>query len=298
MDQPKVERTLRLIKLMTGNVSYTIDELAKKLDTSYRSIYRYIETFKDAGFAVQKVSAGVYKLSTIDNKLPDISKLVYFSEEEAYIVSKLIESLDNTNTLKQDLNRKLASIYSSTSIANFIDRKSNATTVSSLNQAIADKVKVTLKGYRSGNSGSSRDRHVEPFGMTTNFIQVWAYDLEDGKNKLFQISRIDEVVIENEPWTEEASHKEGYLDVFRMHGFKRIRVQLSLGLLSRNLLVEEYPLAERDLRAEGDRWILDTEVCGLAGVGRFVIGLADDIKVIDSPELSDYIKDFTAKNLL
>ena len=31
-------------------------------------------------------------------------------------------------------------------------------------------------------------------------------------------------------------------------------------------------------------------VSGMEGVGRFVIGLASEIKIIDSPELTKYIK--------
>ena len=62
MDQPKLERMLRLMKLMTGNINYTVNDLAERLDTSYRSIYRYIETFKEAGFVVQTLDGGVYKL--------------------------------------------------------------------------------------------------------------------------------------------------------------------------------------------------------------------------------------------
>ena len=31
MDQPKIERPLRLMKMMSGNINYTIDELADKL---------------------------------------------------------------------------------------------------------------------------------------------------------------------------------------------------------------------------------------------------------------------------
>ena len=45
------------------------------------------------------------------------------------------------------------------------------------------------------------------------------------------------------------------------------------------------------------KWILDTKVSGMEGVGRFVIGLAGDIKVIDSPELNEYIQDFYIKYL-
>ncbi|MBQ1978363.1 MAG: transcriptional regulator, partial [Alistipes sp.] len=74
---------------------------------------------------------------------------------------------------------------------------------------------------------------------------------------------------------------------------------LELGLLSYNLLIEEYPLAERDLKqlSEG-RWMLDTEVAGMAGVGRFVVGLLDDIRIIESEPLKAYLKGYMAKNAL
>ena len=41
MDQPKIEHLLRLLRLLAGNRNYTIEELAEKLDMSYRTIYRY-----------------------------------------------------------------------------------------------------------------------------------------------------------------------------------------------------------------------------------------------------------------
>lgn len=100
MDQPKLERMLRLMKLMTTNVNYTVNDLAERLDTSYRSIYRYIETFKDAGFVVQKLDGGVYKLGKESRYFKEISQLVHFTDEEAHIVNQLIEGLDDTNTLK------------------------------------------------------------------------------------------------------------------------------------------------------------------------------------------------------
>ena len=54
MDQPKIERVLRLMQLMSGTRYYTIDELAELLETSSRSIYRYIDTFKNVGLVVTK----------------------------------------------------------------------------------------------------------------------------------------------------------------------------------------------------------------------------------------------------
>ena len=41
---------LRLMRLLASNTNYTIDELAEELNMSYRTIYRYIDTFKASGF--------------------------------------------------------------------------------------------------------------------------------------------------------------------------------------------------------------------------------------------------------
>lgn len=43
MDTPKISKLLRLMKLLTGNVSRTIDSLAKELGITPRTVYRYID---------------------------------------------------------------------------------------------------------------------------------------------------------------------------------------------------------------------------------------------------------------
>lgn len=37
---------------------------------------------------------------------------------------------------------------------------------------------VILHNYESANSNVVRDRFVEPFGFTNDFIEVWSYDTE------------------------------------------------------------------------------------------------------------------------
>ena len=90
MDQPKIERMLRLMKMMSGNTNYTIEELASKLGMSYRSVYRYIDTFKASGFTVIKVRSNVYRIGKMPRSYVDMDKLIYFSEEEAYLVNSMI----------------------------------------------------------------------------------------------------------------------------------------------------------------------------------------------------------------
>lgn len=292
MDQPKIERVLRLMKMMTGNVNYTIEDLAERLETSPRSIYRYIETFKDAGFVVQKIDGGVYRLGKESKYFKDISQLIHFTDEEAHIVNQLIEALDDTNMLKQNLRKKLTSVYNCTSMANSIVKGKNATNINHIIEAIDNRRQVVLKNYSSSHTGIIRDRLVEPFGFTTNYIQIWCYEPQSGMNKLFNTARIGSVEVQAQEWQHTAEHREGYIDIFRMMGFEQMPVQLKLGVLAHNLLTEEYPLSERDLTQINDsHWMLNTMVCNYIGIGRFVIGLSKDIEIIDSPEFSHYINE-------
>ena len=66
---------------------------------------------------------------------------------------------------------------------------------------------------------------------------------------------------------------------------------------NKNLLIEEYPLSARDLTYEDGHWCLRTNVKSLAGVGRFYLGLSDQISIVDSPELTEYVKRHIRKNL-
>lgn len=289
MEQPKIERVLRLMKMMTGNNNYTVEDMAERLGISYRSVYRYIETFKDSGFVVQRKEGGIYKLGKDSRYFKEISQLIHFTDEEAHIVNQLIEGLDNTNMLKQNLRKKLTAVYNCTSLADSVVEGKNAINVNRLIEAITDHKQVVLKNYASSHTSVVRDRLVEPFGFTTNYVQVWCYEPESGLNKLFNTSRISSVVVMDEDWQFEELHHEGYIDIFRITGFEQHRVQLELGMMAHNLLVEENPLATRDLKQiDKNHWLLDTQVCDYVGIGRFVMGLSDDIKIL-TPEFDEYI---------
>ena len=132
---------------------------------------------------------------------------------------------------------------------------------------------------------------VEPIAFTTNYVQIWCFDTSDSKTKIFNTARIGDVEILDTEWQHEAEHKCGHIDIFRNTGFEQMRVQMRLGVMAHNLLTEEYPLSERDLTQEDEtHWLLDTLVCNYAGIGRFVIGLADDIEIIDSPDFVEYLR--------
>ena len=292
MDQTKITKLLRLMKLLTGNVSRTIDQLAVEMGITPRTIYRYIDTIRESGFVVNKLYGNVYAMGKVGRGLSDFNNLIYFTEEEAYIVAKMINGIDNNNVLKRDLQRKLASIYDSTSIANYIDNTATAANVEALADAIKRKKQVVLKHYESAHSDEAKDRRVEPIEFTTNMIDIWAYDVENADNRMFKVARIQEVEVTDYDWAFKSMHKVQRPDLFRMTGSLNEIISLQLDTRAKSLLLEEFPLAEKELRRENGKWILTTRINSLEGVTRFILGFAADIKILEGENLRDYIRKY------
>ena len=295
MNQPKVVLALRLMKMLQNNSTLTIDEIAARLEVVPRTIYRYIDTLKESGFTVINIKGDIYSLVEMPQPAPEFDKLVYFSDEESYLVNNLIDALSPTNALKAGLRKKLAVIYDNTGIEGFVDRKSNAAHVAKLRKAAQEKKMVILHNYESANSNVVRDRLVEPFGFTNDFIEVWAYDTESNSNKLFKVQRIGEVEITELAWEYEISHRKQGRDIFRMTGYVNSRVRMQLSVRAKNLLIEEYPLAEKEITRDGNFWILDTVVNDFAGICRYYVGLIPEIKVLEGEEFLEYVRAYMKK---
>ncbi len=289
MDQPKVERLLRLLMMLTGNLSYDVHDLSERLDISVRTVYRYIDTFRSAGFVV-KQKGKVFRIDRSSPYFKDISKLVHFTEEEAHILKSAIESIDETNLLKQNLKKKLYTVYDYRILAETITKGKHAMNVNHLVEAIEQGKQVILKDYSSVHSNKIRNRFIEPFEFTTNYIQIWAYDTESKSNKLFKVARIGSVEVLENSWKFKKFHKAGYIDIFRISSFDQYQVKLKLSMRAAMLLMEEYPLAEKDMiKIERDKWMLNTRVSSYEGICRFVLGLFNDVEIIDSPGFRDFI---------
>lgn len=291
MELHKFERQLRLMMMLTQNRNYTLEELGERLDMSTRNVYRYVEAFKMAGFVVRK-KGKYYSLDKSSPYFKDITSLVHFTEEEAYILKRAIESVDGNTMLKQDLKRKLYKVYDYDILSEIVVRNGIADNVHFLYEAIKQKKQVYFRQYKSSNSHVVKDRLVEPFAFTANNNEIWCYEPTSGRNKLFKVSRISKVEMTETPWQAEAEHREGYIDVFHNSSDRRLPVTLRLGMAAANLLVEEFPLAEKYMTKEEDgHWIFSVEVCRYEGVGRFVLGLYEDIEIIDSPEFKDFLSE-------
>ena len=128
-------------------------------------------------------------------------------------------------------------------------------------------------------------------------IDIWAYDVDNKDNRMFKVMRIHEVQETDNDWAFQSEHNVPKPDVFRMSGPLDEQITLQLDTRAKSLLLEEFPLAEKDLRREEGKWILSTNIHSLEGAGRFVIGLAADIKIVEGDKLKEYIQEYDLKHI-
>lgn len=290
-DQAKFQKMLEVLLLLDCQYGRTITELSERFEISQRTVYRYLDTFKQVGFVIEN-NNGYFKIDKENTTVQEISHLLHFSEEEAFILSKAIHSIEDTDELKSKLVKKLYSLYDFDRVIHAISKKEESENIYTLLQAIKQQKQVVLQSYKSGNSKNIRDRIVEPIDFTINYTGVWCYDTEDGVNKVFKASRIKHVQLLESFYNYKPKHKKGIIDIFRIQSFEPTAIVLELSLVAYNLIIEEYPLSEKYISKVTDNlYRLECEVGNLMGVGRFVLGLPGEIKIIKSEALKQYVEE-------
>jgi predicted DNA-binding transcriptional regulator YafY len=287
-------RTLKLLVLLshtTGrNINQLREHLSEKKEISVRSIQRYISTLKKAGFEIIKSDSGYYKLNS-QKSTAELKRILKTREEEPFHFFKNLFDAGSDEDISKQLVKTFDSINDFERFARAINRKEDTKNILDLLEAIKNERQVILKNYHSANGKTIRDRKVEPLAFTSLYSSLWAFDTSDKKNKLFRISRFSKVAKTDSLFEFKSKHKIGDTDVFRMGGIKATHIQLKLSLRAFNLLLEEFPAAENYLeKLSTGEYLLDTKVYGLEGVGRFVMGLPGEVKIISPARLIDYVR--------
>lgn len=258
---------------------------------SRRNLYYYIDFFRESGFDVIKNGA-YYSISRTSKFFNKLFETIQFTESEAVTMRQLLDNADANNLQVRNLRKKLDRFYDF-KILDDVEKRERAThNVNVLYDAIKFKQMVMIKGYSSPHSNSVTNRLVEPFLFMNNNNDIRCFELHAKMNKTFRISRMTDVELLDAQWLNESEHKQIYTDLFMFSGEVKMPVKLILHQLSRNLLIEEYPDAAQFINDRGDgTWLFEANVCSFLGIGRFVLGLYDDIQVLESKEFKDYLKE-------
>lgn len=284
----KYGRELELIVLLTDNANYTAQQLADRLDITRRNLYYYFDYLRECGFTLVK-SGTTYRLDRNSPFFRRLHENLSLNVREAEYLAKLLDSAEKNDMTAQAIKMKLARSHNIGAIADPQTNRRVNRNVAKLKEAIAAKTMVKLCGYSSPHSASVSDRIVEPFMLMNNGLDVRCHELKSHQNKTFKVARMNKVEVIDVPWIYEAEHKQVYTDVFMFSGEERHHIKISLGQLSHNLLLEEYPEAEQFVTEEDEHWIFSSDVVSFRGIGRFVLGLYDDIEVLGDDDFRSYI---------
>jgi proteasome accessory factor C len=282
-------RLLRLFQIIAvlKSAHLTIKQLAERFNTSERTIYRYLNLLEEADFLVEQDFQGRYFIVTSDDD-PDQAQ---FSIEETKYIKQLIQSGTADNPLKNTLLKKLALNSEIDSMPRLFVKARIGKLVEELAEAIRHKKQVVLRSYHSANSNEIRDRLVEPIHFGDNYQSVMCLDTEDKVCKQFKLDRIGEVIKLQKDFQHEALHQKTQTDIFGFTGDANTWITLKLTLRSYLLLREEHPLAIPYTQKLEDGYQFHGPVANYEGAGRFVLGLIDEVKIIEPVSFRTFVHD-------
>lgn len=290
----KLLRLFREIMLLTKTpFGLSINELAEKLQVSYRTVYRDLEILNQVGFWPEEVEKGRYVIRGQDRDVARFEKNLQFNAEEAAILSRAVGGIDENHPMKKAILEKLLSFSGMEDVLNVIVKQDISRNMERLAKAIREKKQVILHNYRSAHSQSVRSRTVEPYAFSTDGVFVKAYETDSKLNKTYKIERIEEVNLQNTDWQHEKEHEgETQPDIFGINGGEKQRIVLRMSMRSAQLLQEEFPLSRPHvIKEDHTHYAFDAEVNGFVAISRFILGLADEIEVLQPAALRDFLNE-------
>ncbi len=290
MSQSKMSRLLRLLMMLNSVKTYSMDELKDRFEMSESTLYRYLDTFEEAGFIINR-NGGLYNLKKEDKNVKELNKLFHFSEEEAYILYQTLSLLEKSSPVKEKLINKLHTLYDFKNLA-AAKQNSRIEIISKITKAIEDKKQLAIIAYRSSNSDNISNRKVEPFAFLDEHAAIWCFDTADKQCKQFRLARMENVDITQSLWAYQEKHIIPFCDAFRMSSEKAIgTVEAILSLKAYNLLIEEFPLSIPYIHKKEKGYILSLPVANYHGIGRFVLGLLGEITVLEPKEFLGFLEE-------
>lgn len=292
-NQHKLLRLLQLIHVLKNKPGKSIQSISKILETTERTVYRYLDLLAHVGFHISKDEYGKFSI----DKGMDMLDLK-FTTDEAMFLKTLCLTAGKSNPLRDGVLQKLyyhSDVYKA---GVEIHNAYLSTLVERTQQAIAEGKQISLIRYQSLNSNKISDRVVEPIQFTDDLQVLVAFEPASKENKYFNIERIGDIRLLKTSIKHASKHEFIPPDVF---GFaqkgKPISVEVHMNMRAMLLLKEAYPAAAQCIipGAKKGAFIFRCEVFDLKPVCRFILGTLDDITHVVGRELNAELKKYAER---
>lgn len=289
------ERIIRiLLKLIRNPYTLTRKNLADEFNNGMLdAIHGDIAALKNANIGFEQEPKPPYRMAIIpDHHLKELKHLIPLTDADRAKISRSLHQFSSSKDALY-LTNKLESLYDFQKLGLRALRRPALEKIDRLETSKVNEQQVIIEKYRS-NSNTIKDRRVEPFHIDPELDTVQAYDVDKNKCAHFKLSRIDRVILTDDPWAFKMDHHYKYTDVFRIANNDQKLVQLKLDVWGYNTLVEQYPKAMSDISVGANPNIFEFQSRvndQFLGIVPFIMGNSQHVEILHPQELITKIQE-------
>lgn len=283
--QAKILRVLKLISLLKSR-SKSIEELAGIMETTGRSVYRYLDLLEEIGFIIDKDFNNRFFIHSEEDE-----NTLAFDSDEAVLVKDLLDTTAGDHPLKERVLKKLYIHSDLNALSTNLLKAKSGLILRKIGEGIRNDVRITLLSYHSAHGEDIRDRWVEPVSFSENYETLAAIDIKDQVIKHFKIERIEDIKTSNKRRKLFQSQPKIKTDIFGMQSDIETLIHLKLKIRAFLLLKEEFPASEKYTTKKDTTYYLKVPVRSFDAIGRFVLGLIDLVEIIGPKEFKEFIRE-------
>ena len=281
---PKVVRIIRLIQYISEYPPKSIQQIANHLEVHQKTAYKDVELLSALGYETEKNQHRAYALKYHRKETYQLT------DDEKKLIINILPKAGLVHTAVQSIVSKLKTTV-------FPDQKSQTIfrqlyIIKTLIDAIKMRHPVRIIGYRSTNPQSAeKDRMAIPLHLDDTHEACTCFDLETTQIRIYKTSRMQDITLcpKQEITLPEYIPE---VDIFGIAGRMDYKIFLALTKRSATILTEEFGVNPSDFEATNEGifiYAFSLKVCGYEGVGRFVLGLMTEIKVIGDDGFKAYL---------
>ncbi len=264
------------------------------METSERTVYRYLDLLKELGFRIEKDAKGRFWIDSEGE-----SDGFPFTPQERDYLERLIKSTGRRSRLSEGILQKLCKDDEIHAGADHLFKAHLSRIVEQISVAIVERRQLLIRSYSSANSQTVTDRTVEPMCFTDDYQSLSAFEPKSMQNKYFNIERMGGVEVLDSPMRYEVKHAFFKPDIFGFQGRSLGKeVELQLSLRASLVLKEDFPMSAPYIhRIEGQAaYSFKAVVQSFKAPGRFVLGFPADVRVLGSRQFLDYLRKIKRKS--
>ena len=292
--QQKLLGLLHLIRLLKEPGGRTMSQLQERTGKELRTLQRYLKLLGEVGYPVDKSHDKPARHFLFE---PEGRGQRYepLSQTETELLDRRLADLNTPEPALHSLRQKLRLPGLLLPQPHDLHGLRLARVLDTLALGISQRWQVRLLGYESGNSGTVSDRVVEPLALVNNYTQLACNDVAAGQYRTYNLSRMGGAELLDIPCT--LPDLGTRPDAFGLADeANRQPVELILTTRAYQLLLRESAEAAADCeKTSHDQYHYRGWVNSFHGVGRFVLGLPLDVRIVAPETLRGFVRDKVAR---